>query len=70
MRYPFTSNCAGEGQRAGKNFISLVPRPFPGGGETAWAPLLAHARRFHKTWEFVHVRIFSVYFCCVSVYDE
>ena len=42
-RIPLPCNCAGEGQRTGRNFISLVPRPFPGG---AWAPLLAHARRF------------------------
>ena len=29
--------------------LSLVPRPFlRGRGKTAWAPLLAHARRSHK----------------------
>ena len=33
----------------GIRYTSLVPRPFlRGRGKTAWAPLLAHARRSHK----------------------
>ena len=36
----------------------LVPRPFPVGEETAWEPLLTHARHSHKN-RGVRIRLYT-----------
>ena len=49
MRLDIYACVNGEGLEPRLYTYSLVPRPFlRGRGKTAWAPLLAHARRSHK----------------------